>query len=391
MSNVFISFIKVSTFSGQTAATQLIKKLLAEDNYQFHDIYLYPFLRSKNNVILSVFDWVFKTLSVIPSVISLLFSNKPILYINLGQGYFSFFRVLWWYLPIRLFRINLPVIISLHGHSFVEWKANSTKTIIFRKILNSAKFVTILGKSQADRLIEFGVKSTKIKFIPNTIDSEIIPIDDIVAKQSLIEEKPINVLFLSLLVESKGYPEYLEALYLIAQSESLIKFNAILCGPITKTAFCTRFPLVDDAKFWIEEMVKKINDVPNSKVKLEWINGAKGKEKLALYNQAQIFVLPTSYPNEAQPLVLLEAMAAGCALITTSVGEIPSTVSKNEAIILDPINPKSIADAILLLSNNDNLRNEKVFSGWKLVNDNFSLELYKKNWIKLFQACYGNK
>ncbi|MDN3676681.1 glycosyltransferase family 4 protein [Flavobacterium paronense] len=387
MTNLFISFIKVSTFSGQTASTELIKKVLSDGDYSFQPIYLYPFKRTQKNVFLSILDWIFKTISVTPSVVKLLFSKKPILYINLGQGYFSFFRVLWWYLPIRLLRWNLPVIFSLHGHSFVKWDIQSPKTILFKRILNSAKIITVLGDSQAACLVKFGVIRDKIKFIPNTIDSEFIPLEQILKKQKLTNT-PLQVLFLSLLVESKGYPEYLEALYHIAKTQPQLKINAILCGPITKTAFCTRFAFVEDAKHWIEDMVAKINAVPDSQITVKWINGARGKEKQALYDVAQVFVLPTSYPNEAQPLVLLEAMAAGCALITTGVGEIPSTVSQNEAIILNPINAYTIADAIVSYAIDEQKRIDKVVSGWNLVNDKFSLKLYKKNWSQLFQSCY---
>jgi glycosyltransferase involved in cell wall biosynthesis len=60
----------------------------------------------------------------------------------------------------------------------------------------------------------------------------------------------------------------------------------------------------------------------SGRIQLEWIRGARGAEKQALFEQAQIFVLPTQYPVEAQPLAVLEAMAHGCAIVTTDVGEL---------------------------------------------------------------------
>ena len=45
-------------------------------------------------------------------------------------------------------------------------------------------------------------------------------------------------------------------------------------------------------------------------------------------------MLPTRYAVEAQPLVLLEAMASGCAIVTTTVGEIPTILDEECAAFL---------------------------------------------------------
>jgi glycosyltransferase involved in cell wall biosynthesis len=382
-----MSYIKVSTFSGQTASTILIKKLLSESEYEFRDIYLYPFKRLGKNVIFSILDWVYKTLLTIPAIFSLLSTRQTILYINLGQSYFSFIRVLWWYLPVRAIKRNLPVVISLNGHSFVGWTINNFKAYIFKKILNSAKIVTVVGDTQQSKLIEFGLNQDKIQIIPNTIDNATVSEQFIIDKQSNIVSRPFEIMFLSLLVESKGYPEYLEALLYLAQTNFQVNISAILCGPITKTSYCTRFKSKNDAQTWIEDMINQINNCPHSNITAKWIPGAKEIEKQNLFNSAQIFVLPTYYPNEAQPLVILEALASGCALITTTAGEIPSTVSANEAIILKQITPENIAQAIIEYISDDKMRNDKVISGLKLYNEKYSLDIYRQNWINIFNSC----
>lgn len=389
MPKVFLSYIKVSTFSGQTASTVLIKKLLTGNEFTFQDIYLYPFKRSTKNAIFAILEWVYKTILTIPSILSLLISSKSILYINLGQSYFSFLRVLWWYLPIHIIKWNLPVVISLNGHSFIRWNTADYKTLLFKRILNSARIVTVVGGVQKSKLIEIGVTEDKILIIPNTIDGEILNEQIISGKQRDILSKPVEIMFLSLLVESKGYPEYLEALLLLAKSKFHVKINAIICGPVVKTSYCTRFKSTDNAKTWIMEMVDQINNVPDSNVNIKWIPGAKGIEKQSLFNSTQIFVLPTYYPNEAQPLVILEALASGCALITTTAGEIPTTVTSKEALILTHINSETIANAIMNYIADDKMRIEKVFAGLKLYNDKYSLDIYRQNWIDIFHNCYN--
>jgi hypothetical protein len=387
MHKIYISYIKVSTFSGQTASTKLIKKLLSDQEYEFRDIHLHPLKRATKNIMFAIFEWILKTLLTIPAIFSLIFEKSAILYINLGQSYFSFFRILWWYLPLRILKRKLPVIISLNGHSFVKWRNTMHKTVLFKKILKSAKIVTVVGNVQKAKLMEIGIHPEKIKIIPNTIDSETVSQQFASHKQRDISSKPIQILFLSLLVESKGYPEYLEALLRLAKSNLKVEISAILCGPIIKTRYCARFKTINAAKKWIEETVFEINNIPTSNVKVRYIPGAQGAKKQNLFNTSHIFVLPTQYPNEAQPLVILEALASGCALITTNAGEIPSTISNNEALILSSVTPENIAKAITTYIENDEMRIEKVASGLQLYTNKYSLDIYKKNWMDLFSNC----
>ncbi len=51
-----------------------------------------------------------------------------------------------------------------------------------------------------------------------------------------------------------------------------------------------------------------------------WHGPVYGEEKAAFYRRIHVFVFPTLYPSEAQPLVLLEALAHGAAILTTDIG-----------------------------------------------------------------------
>lgn len=58
-------------------------------------------------------------------------------------------------------------------------------------------------------------------------------------------------------------------------------------------------------------------DYPDS---FRWIGPVYGPAKDEFYNRVHVFVFPTAYPNEAQPLVLLEALAHGAAILSTDIG-----------------------------------------------------------------------
>ena len=104
------------------------------------------------------------------------------------------------------------------------------------------------------------------------------------------------------------------------------KVDAVLCGRLVASEYSSGRVGEREAEKWIVERIERINRT--ERVRVRWVKGAIGSEKAALFRKADLFVLPTRYAVEAQPLVLLEAMASGCAIVTTSIGEIPT--------ILDP-------------------------------------------------------
>ena len=57
-----------------------------------------------------------------------------------------------------------------------------------------------------------------------------------------------------------------------------------------------------------------------------------------------LFVM--SSRTEGLPMVMLEAMAAGTPIVTTSVGGIPDLVSPAEGVLVPPEDPKALAAAI---------------------------------------------
>jgi glycosyltransferase involved in cell wall biosynthesis len=92
----------------------------------------------------------------------------------------------------------------------------------------------------------------------------------------------------------------------------------------------------------LEEFVTFVGKVQNSEVP-------------NLMNASDIFVLPSL--SEGLPTTILEAMAAGLPIITTNVRGLPEIVKDNEnGFIIEPKNPKQIAEKVLLLLENQELR-----------------------------------
>ena len=69
-----------------------------------------------------------------------------------------------------------------------------------------------------------------------------------------------------------------------------------------------------------------------------------GEAKARAFAEADVFVLPTAYPYEGQPLAILEAMAAGLPVVSTARGAIPDMVVEGETGFLVPENdPEALA------------------------------------------------
>jgi glycosyltransferase involved in cell wall biosynthesis len=81
------------------------------------------------------------------------------------------------------------------------------------------------------------------------------------------------------------------------------------------------------------------------------------RRNLPLYfKAADIFVLPSL--SECFPLVSLEAMACGTPVVASRVGGIPSIVEDGEnGLLVPPKNPGKLADAIIYLLENEDVRN----------------------------------
>lgn len=85
---------------------------------------------------------------------------------------------------------------------------------------------------------------------------------------------------------------------------------------------------------------------------------------VALYNLAEVFVLPSLYEGFGFPP--LEAMACGCPVIVSNRGSLPEVVG-DAALLIDPGLQDSLAGAIGAVETNSSLREDLVRRGFERV------------------------
>jgi len=86
------------------------------------------------------------------------------------------------------------------------------------------------------------------------------------------------------------------------------------------------------------------------------------------YKASDVFCLPSMMSTECYPLVILEAMAGEVPIVATNMGGIPDAVKDGEnGLLVPPGDSEALADAIIYLLENENVRERMGKNGKKKV------------------------
>lgn len=103
---------------------------------------------------------------------------------------------------------------------------------------------------------------------------------------------------------------------------------------------------------------------------VQYVGFVAGEEKAKLLRTADVFCFPTFYPNENQPVNLIEAMAYGLPVLTTRWRSLPEIFPAGYPGLVDVRSLEQIADALIQLTTEDGAALRGLFVR------NFSLENY---------------
>lgn len=145
-----------------------------------------------------------------------------------------------------------------------------------------------------------------------------------VATSIVKQEGALRLLFVGAIHREKGILELLHALEILDDPSITLD----VCGTLTDQSIREEF----------ETLVAKLGNRVT-------LNGyVSGEVKSEIFQKADILILP-SY-HEGFPLVILEALAAGCALISTQVGSTPEVLSAENVKWVGIGSAEDIAQAI---------------------------------------------
>ena len=107
----------------------------------------------------------------------------------------------------------------------------------------------------------------------------------------------------------------------------------------------------------------------------------------AIYNLADLFVFPSLYEGFGMPV--LEAMACGCPVITTTTGCSPE-VAGEAAILVDPLRSDEIATWIKRVLDDETLREGLIEKGLKRAKA-FNWQRCAQETISLFESLNNRR
>ena len=270
-------------------------------------------------------------------------------------------------------KIRIPYILEImHINGYP--KASGIKEWIYKILTN--KFINHFAKRSSvvrvinykqvpEFLINSGVSKDKIKIVPAFyIDFDIFKPQGLDSGGQNLEKK-YDIVFSGRLVKNKGINLLLQAIKMVKIQTPDLKMIIIGDGPL---------------KNKIQKFIKK-NNLQNNIEFSGWL--PKNEDVAKIYNQSKIMVMP-SY-NEGGPRVTLEAMACKVPVLTSKVGIMLDVINYMENGIFVDWSAEDIANKIILLLKNDNLRNKIAENGYNTVQQ-FERKKAIKNYAEKYQS-----
>jgi glycogen synthase len=228
--------------------------------------------------------------------------------------------------------------------------------------LMQAKKIIALTKSSRNHLLLFGTPSSKIEIIPTAIDTNKFAPE----KQNFLRDRwnitsPV-ILFVGRFTEIKGITDLLKSFPTVLKAVPDAKLVLVGGGPLEKAvqSYQERFP---GNIFWLPF-------VPN-----EIMPG--------IYAGCDVLVLPSFY--EPFGNVTVEAMACGKPVIGSCIGGMLDTIIHEETgLYVQPGNSEQIANSIIRILKNDNLRVVFGKNARKKALEEFSYDVVIKRIEKLY-------
>lgn len=314
-------------------------------------------------------------------------SGIPVYCLNMGKIYDirAFFRLLKLIrkLEIDILHIHSPfaaIIGRIAGFICRVNKIITTEHEIHRRLHPVTKFGTLftyplnhttiaVSKAVADSLTKHSmVPSSRIHIVHNAIDlGTMQSVHNHVDVRKSLGIKPNDMVVgnVAHIRPGKGHTYFLEAAHLILKQRTDVTF--VITGK--------------------ERTEKELNELlelaKELRIRDKILFTGFRSDAIQVMSAFDVFVLPSI--SEAFGIVLLEAMNLEIPIVASRVGGIPEVVvDGRNGFLVSPRNPQELADKILKLLNNENIRIRMGKEGKKMVRESFDIA----NMVKRVEQIY---
>lgn len=287
--------------------------------------------------------------------------NPDIIHLHVPNPWFEFNLFLYSFINKKT-----KIIITYHSdiiyYTFFHFIGEIFRRFYFFPLLKISRKIIATSQNYVDGSHILKKFKRKIKIVPLGIDTNKF-------KPTKVKKSRKNILlFLGRLSPYKGLEYLLQAIKILSEKRQNFILFIVGEGKLRKK---------------LERMVKDLNIENFVKFK----GKLSDKEAIKYYNLCDIFILPSIHKSEAFGISQLEAMACGKPVISTNLkGSGVPWVNRNmkTGLIVEPKNPKALAEAILFLLENEELRKKMGENARKRVLKYFTLEKMTKEILRFY-------
>ncbi|MEO0265222.1 MAG: glycosyltransferase family 4 protein [candidate division WOR-3 bacterium] len=265
-------------------------------------------------------------------------------------------------LPYKLVQKS-KIVLYFHGSDAALLKKLSRPLFwLFSSLCSNCEVTLTNSNYMKNSLINLGIRN-RIEVIPlaNPHTSELEPYK---------EEKELNILFVGRLIDLKGVDVLIKSFKIIKEKYANAKLTIVGDGI-----------LINELK-----KLTKLLDLNDVYFK-GFLTGEPLHEE---YRKAMIFVLPSivnkSGETEGLGMVLVEAISFGVPVVGSNVGGIPDIILDGKTgLLANPGDPEDLANKIIKLIENPELRKKLVEEGQKHIKENYSWDATLNKLEKIFK------
>ena len=300
--------------------------------------------------------WFIKSLFyALVDVIQFPFQSPPdVVHVHTSHD-FSFYRSSV-YVLFSSYVWRRPVLLHIHGSTFDKFvETDSRLANIYQSVVFSATDRVIVLSEYWKKVLSPYIDPSKITIIPNAVD----PSD----YNPNFDQEDIHIIFLSDMIERKGVKELIKSVDEILSGESSndIKFSIAGKGPLSHE---------------VERLAKKYENV-------EYHGYISEEEKHRLLNKGSIYVLPAH--AEGLPIAILEAMAGGNAILSTTVGSLPETIDQNSGRLVPPGDAHALQEELEYLIDSPKMIQEMKKRNRQLIEEKYCWEVVSEKLMRQYK------
>lgn len=243
--------------------------------------------------------------------------------------------------PFLIFeKFNIPFIAIFHGlhksyprFKMEDWRIKMAKIFHFlysyfdyKTIQNAYKIAFVSNRTLREAKRFYPKYKNKFVYIPAFVDtSKFYPLNQIekgeLKRKYGLERNKKYILYVGRLEPLKGIELLIET---TKELRKIINIELLVAGKG-----------ISSKKLKSYDFINYLGKIPNKKMN-------------EVYNIADLFVLPSYYEN--CPLTVLEAMASGCFVLVSDVGDVGEIIN-NRQFIFNPGNKQELEEKIIKLLN----------------------------------------